>query len=227
MMNDLDGFPHAFVLACVMDRQIRYEKAWIIPYKIRIKLGEFSMQRLSKLSRREVRRLMTKPEPLHRFVDVMSRNFHSTVEKISRDYEGDASRIWAERPSSADVVFRFLEFDGVGPKIATMAANILVRIFKIPLSDYSSIDVSADVHVRRVFGRLGLCNADASVDQVIYKARALHPEFPGIIDSPAFGIGRTWCHTSSPLCGSCMMNDLCPFAGNGASARASKPRKRR
>jgi endonuclease III len=48
-----------------------------------------------------------------------------------------------------------------------MAANILARQFKIPFSDYVSIEVSADVHVRRVFSRLRLCPSDATIEQVI------------------------------------------------------------
>ncbi|RMF00953.1 MAG: iron-sulfur cluster loop, partial [Alphaproteobacteria bacterium] len=96
-------------------------------------------------------------------------------------------------PSSAMVVYRFLEFSGVGPKIATMAANILARSFKIPMADYYSIDISADVHVKRVFERLGLVDADPSVDQVIYRARSLNPEFPGLLDYPCWDIGRKWC----------------------------------
>lgn len=163
LLNDLDTRPHAFVLACVMDRQVKAEKAWLIPYRISEKLHGFSMDTLSTLSRADVNRLMTQPEPLHRFVDKMSECFHLAVQRISNDYAGDASRIWTGRPSSAEVVYRFLAFNGVGPKIGSMAANILAREFKIPFADYFSIDISADVHVRRVFARLGLCSVNASV----------------------------------------------------------------
>ncbi len=209
LLNDLINHPHAFVLACVMDRQIKAERAWLIPYRISEKLVDFSMQMLSGLSKEDVNHLMKEPEPLHRFVDTMANQFHSAVQWINDNYGGDASRIWAKEPSSAEVVYRFLEFNGVGPKIGSMAANILARDFKIPFSDYYSIDISADVHVRRVFHRLGLCAANATVEQVIYKARALYPDFPGMMDLPCWEIGRTWCKPRDPVCSACYMNDLC------------------
>jgi len=212
LLNDLNAHPHAFVLACVMDRQMKAEKAWLIPHRISEQLGGFSMKSLIRLSRADVNRLMSQPEPLHRFLDIMSGCFHSAVQHIHEQYADDASRIWTGKPSSAEVVYRFLEFDGVGPKIASMAANILAREFKIPFGDYFSIDISADVHVRRVFARLGLCLADPTVEQVIYKARALHPEFPGMMDLPCWEIGRNWCKSRGPECGGCYMRDLCPTA---------------
>lgn len=128
------------------------------------------------------------------------------------NYAGDAARIWKGKLSSAEVVYRFLEFDGVGPKIGSMAANILTREFKIPFVDYISIDISVDVHVHRVFVRLGLCANNASMEQVIYKAKALNPKFPGIIDLPCWEIGRNWCKSRGPECGGCYMKDLCSTA---------------
>ncbi len=216
LLNDLNEYPHAFVLACIMDRQVKAEKAWLIPYRIAEKLNEFSMDTLSTLTIADVNRLMTKPEPLHRFVEKMSGFFQSAVQRINNIYAGNAARIWAGKPSSAEVVYRFLTFDGIGPKIGSMAANILAREFKIPFADYFSIDISADVHVRRVFTRLGLCAIDASIEQVIYKAKALHPEFPGIMDLPCWEIGRNWCKSRRSECPCCYMNDLCPSSGSGS-----------
>lgn len=213
LLNDLEHHPHAFVLACVMDRQIKAEKAWLIPYRFQEKLdGDFSIGRLASLSPGDVKRMMTQPEPLHRFVDGMSALFHAAVRRIVDQYDGDACRIWQGKPSSADVVYRFLEFDGVGSKIANMAANILAREFKILFVDYYSIDISADVHVRRVFGRLGLTTPEASIEQLIFRARALHPEFPGLMDSPSWEIGRNWCRPQNPQCRSCYMREGCPTA---------------
>lgn len=210
LLNDLSSYPHAFVLGCVMDRQIKAEKAWLIPYQISKKIGEFSMKALAALSQEDLYRLMSEPQPLHRFVNDMTGYFYSAVQRITNKYARDAARIWKGRPSSAEAVYRFLEFDGVGPKIGNMGVNILAREFKIPFGDYYSIDISADVHIKRVFARLGLCAADATPEQVIYKAKALHPEYPGLMDLPCWEIGKNWCKPREPKCASCFMKDICP-----------------
>jgi len=210
LLNDFGQHPHAFVLACIMDRQIKAERAWVVPYRISEKLNDFTIATLGRQSIDDMKELMAKPKPLHRMSDLMGSLFYSGVQRIINVYKGDAARIWRGRPPSAEVIYRFLEFEGIGPKIATMAANILARDFKIPFADYVSIDISADVHVRRVFGRLGLCASDASIEKIIYKARALYPEFPGMMDLACWEIGRTWCKPSNPDCPGCFMSDLCP-----------------
>ena len=210
LLNDLENMPHAFVLACVMDRQIKAELAWLIPYLISEKLGNFEFQTLAALSLQEVEKLMTVPSPLHRFPSEMSKNFYFAVQTIAKDYGGLASNIWNNKPSSAEVIYRFLQFRGIGQKIGTMAANILARNFKVEFSDYYSIDISVDVHIKRVFYRLGLIPDQASNEQIIFRARALSPQFPGLLDLPVWEIGRTWCKPSEPNCSECYMRQVCP-----------------
>jgi endonuclease III len=138
--------------------------------------------------------------------------FHSAIQQIGEQYSGDASRIWQDRPSSATIVRRFLEFRGAGPKIAAMAANILVRDFKIPVNDKYSIDVSVDVQVRRTFERLRLIRKGASNDELIYAARELNPTYPGVVDLSAWEIGRNWCRPRVVECEKCYMQEYCPTA---------------
>lgn len=219
LLNDIDKRPHAFVLACIMDRQIKAERAWVIPYRISEAIGGFSFELLLTLSLDDFQRLLREPKPLHRFPGTMAQNLHSAVQLIAAEYEGDASRIWRDCPFSAEVVSRFLRFPGVGPKIANMAANILARDFKIPFADYSSIDVSADVQVRRVFWRLGLISEHANADEAIYAARVLHRAFPGLMDFPVWEIGRDWCRPKAPHCVDCYMKSVCPTGrAQGAAA---------
>lgn len=212
LLNDLEHHSHAFVLACVADRQVKAEVAWRIPYELSQRLGGFSFDLLDSLSPNRIRKALYEPTPLHRFPDTMSENAYAAVKRIGDQYDGNAANIWLGSPSSAEVVFRFLGFRGIGPKIATMATNILARDFKISFGDYYSVDVSVDVHLRRVFTRLGLVSHHASDQEIIYRARALHPPFPGLMDLPAWEIGRKWCRPKNPTGTECYMQEVCPTA---------------
>jgi len=139
----------------------------------------------------------------------MGENFYLVIQKIHNNYQDNVSNIWKGNPRSATIVRRFLEFNGVGIKIATMAANILARDFKIPMKDYINIDISPDVHVKRVFKRLGFISKDASNDELVYCARELNPMYPGIFDLSCWEIGRYWCRPNKPICKKCYLNSFC------------------
>lgn len=209
LLNNLKRYPHAFILACVMDRQIKAERAWLIPYEISKEIGGFNFSKLLSLKLTTIENIF-KRKKLHRFNDIMAKNFYLAIQKIHQHYNDDASNIWKNKPKSAAVVRRFLEFKGIGIKIATMTANSLAREFKIPMRDYICIDISPDVHVKRVFKRLGFISKDASNDELIYCARELNPEYPGIFDFSAWEIGRNWCHPKKPDCKNCYLNKYCP-----------------
>ena len=130
LVNNLSEFPHAFVLACLMDRGEKWQKAWQVPYEISRRIPDFSISTLSALSLDQLTEFMSQPKKLHRYFKTMSEVFYHAVQRIVSEYDGHAERIWTGRPSSAEVVYRFLQFDGAGPKIATMATNILARDYK-------------------------------------------------------------------------------------------------
>jgi endonuclease III len=189
LLNDLEHFPHIFVLACVMDRQIKSGRAWAIPYHIGKEIGGFEFSSFLKLNLNEIRTIFVK-KSLHRFNEVMAKNFYSTVQDIHSKYNNNAVNIWADKPQSALVIRRFLEFKGVGIKIANMATNILARDFKIPMVDYSSIDIAPDVQVKRFFTHYGLLRKGGSNEELIYLAREIYPKYPGILDIAAWEFGR-------------------------------------
>jgi endonuclease III len=208
LLNNLEKYPHAYVLACLMDRQIIAERAWIIPFEIYNELKSFDFNVLQEVSLLEYKTIFNKKK-LHRFNDIMADVFYSALNDLSEKYNGNAGLIWSNKPSSASVVYRFMEFKGSGIKISTMAVNILARQFRIPFSDCYSIDISPDVHVVRVMKRMGFVPFDASNEMIIYKARELNPEFPGVIDFSCWEIGKNWCRPNNPDCNECIIKDEC------------------
>jgi len=209
LLNDIKTLPHAWVLACIMDRQMKAEKAWLIPYEISKEIGGFEFSKLLQLSEKQAEEIF-KRKNLHRFNNIMARNFYLGIQKIHGDYNNNASNIWKNYPRSATIVRRFLEFEGVGVKIATMAANILAREFKIRMKDYICIDISPDVHVKRVFKRLEFISKNASNEELIYCAKELNPKYPGIFDLSCWEIGRNWCKPQKPFCKDCYLDKYCP-----------------
>lgn len=208
LISNLKDYPHAYVLACLMDRQVKAERAWMIPFEIKNTIGTFDFNELLNISLDEYKTIFNEHK-LHRFNDTMADIFHQALVHLQNKYDGDASLIWAGNPSSAAVVYKFMEFKGSGPKISTMAANILARNFKISFSDYYSIDISPDVHIIRVMKRMGFVPKDASNEMIVYKARELNPEFPGVIDFSCWEIGRIWCRPNDPNCEECIVASEC------------------
>ncbi len=209
LLNNLKRYPHLFLLGVIADRQVKAQRAWMIPIHVAKRLGSPDFEVMRSPRKQQWSRML---KGKHRFAKTIGEACFEGLRKVEEEYKSDARRIWKGRPSSAELVTRFLEFQGIGPKLATMAVNILSTRYDVPLADHYSVDISADVHVRRVFRRLQLVPPDATVDQVIFRARALSPRFPGALDRPAFEIGRKWCRSKVPLCTECYMKNVCPSA---------------
>ena len=116
----------------------------------------------------------------------------------------------------ADVIATLQSLPGVGPGIAHMAVQELIdEVGYEPQSDeLPGLDVKADVHVVRVFFRLGIA-VDETRDAALDAARRLHPTFPGLLDWPAWDIGRRLCRPHSPACGECPLIAVCERRGLG------------
>ena len=221
LVNDLDGHPHAFVLACIADRQTPADIAWNLPHAIREAVGDFEFDTLRQLPKSKWASVLAASG--HRLATKMESLLPAAIRHIGDRYGGDASRIWGDGSSGAAVARRFLAFDGVGSKIANMAVNILIRDFDVPLATPMP-DIAVDTHVLRVFERLGLLgrldhselrSTDSKQQHRLQlRARELNPEWPGELDWPAWLVGRTWCHARrSPECHQCQMGSVCPRVG--------------
>ena len=92
LTNDIENYPHVFVLACLMDRQMKAEKAWLIPYEVSREINGFEFSKLHKLKLIDVQNIF-KRKNLHRFNDLISKYFYSAIQKIHNYYNDDASNI--------------------------------------------------------------------------------------------------------------------------------------
>jgi uncharacterized HhH-GPD family protein len=208
----------AFLIAVVCDQGIVAERAWAIPYELRRRLGHLDPHRMVAEPQAVVAAFSASPK-LHRFVNQVGGWVVDAAGVVVGRYGGDASRIWNDRPSAAELRSRFDALAGIGQKKAAMAVEILERDLHVSLSDLTGSDIAYDVHVRRVFLRTGLAQRD-KVAEMVAIARVLHPERPGELDNPAWDIGRSWCHSKKPDCPGCPLVKVCPrFIERGNSVK--------
>jgi endonuclease III len=218
LVRNIERYPHAFVLACLMDSGVDADIAWSIPYRVYKELGTFEIHDLYKVPNHQYEKMFNGEKKWHRYPAVKAKVFYDAIHKIvdTKFMNADASRIWDGRPSSRDVILRFMDFNGCGFKIANMAPNVLYRYFGIEFSDYSFIDIAPDVHTMRVFQRLGLTpyvkDPEIAKTYTITKARELNPEFPGIVDGLCWEVGREFCSPNNPKCERCPFKVFCARA---------------
>ena len=201
----------AFALAVCLDRGIRAEVAWSIPYWLNQQLGHLDPRQISNLSVREIARVLSRLPLKPRYMRDAPRTVKELAEIVAGECDGDAERIWLGR-TAADVQRTLLQIHGIGDGIAAMAVGLLERCRGVRFPDPSSMHVKPDTHVQRVLYRLGAAQK-LEEREALRAAASLNPGHPGALDPALWVIGRRWCHLAEPDCGECVMSDLCPRTG--------------
>lgn len=202
----------AFLIGMLFTQGMPAERAWAGPYRLSQRLGHFDLARMAAEPDR-VMAAFAQPPALHRFVRTVPVWVSSAARRLIAEYGGDASAIWPDGMHVTEVTRRLLEFDGIGPKKATMAVELLVRHRGVSLEGMECGSVAYDVHVRRVFLRSGLVDIDTPA--TVRRAAAVAcPEEPGLLDLPAWLIGRETCRPTRPDCDACRLGDVCPRLTN-------------
>lgn len=200
--------PFAFLLAVIFDQGIPAERAWRAPYELMQRLGH--LDPLYIVAHPDgVRAAVGQPPVLHRYREKMPEWLVAAARIVLEEYGGDATRIWNDQPTAAQLQLRLDRFPGIGQKKAAMAVEILERDLKVPIRELTGSDIAYDVHVRRVFLRTGLAQYD-DLAHMVEVARQANPERPGAIDYPAWLVGRQWCRAGLPNCTACAIRDVCP-----------------
>lgn len=201
--------PFAFLVGASFQRGMDWRKAWAIPYWISQK-GQLNAARLAAMKESELQHLLESLPDRPRYGCVEgARTLVELAKLVMRfDPEGDASGIW-DGASPSEVAKRLQSVRGIGPGIAHMAIRILRDDWGEFRGREPEIDVKPDVHVIRVFKRIGLTQVE-NTKKAKEIARALNPDFPGELDWPAWDIGINWCRPANPSCCQCPLMMACP-----------------
>lgn len=201
--------PYAFALAASLDRGMKTDIIWTIPYDMKERLGHLDPRKIYSMGPDELTMLLSNLPRRPRYTRAALRTIQDLTKIVVEEYQGDAAKIW-EGKRAFEVKRKFESIYGVGPGIANMTVLLIEKAFGIRFDDldHAQMDIKPDVHTMRVLYRLGI-SKEQSEEAAIDAARILNPDFPGQLDSALWEIGRKYCHSRSPECAMCPMNDLC------------------
>jgi len=202
--------PFAFALAAVLDRGTPSEIIWTIPYYLQKKIGILEPKFFVNKTYEELDLLIRSLPHKPRYVTDAPRTLKELSQIIVQENGGDVSRIWKDK-SASQVNTTFQRIYGVGPGIASMIVLLLEKCYKIhfPDLDHRTMNVKPDVHIVRVFQRLGFISTP-DPNEALKAASDLNPEYPGALDGPTWIIGKRWCSSLDPKCPDCPVTTVCP-----------------
>lgn len=145
-----------------------------------------------------------KLKSFHRFPQAYKRLWR-IAGQMEEHYKGDARRLW--RSGRADDTLSNLEGINFGPQLSRMTVGALRDLDQVS----GCARVKADLHVRRVLGRL-MDGEPASEDRTTELTKLLYKRDPWRLDSGLFQIGRTFCRPKKPNCGACPLSLYCVHA---------------
>lgn len=199
----------AMLTGLVLQRGMPAERVWQIPMHLRLKIGHLDPARMAQMSVEDMTTTFDSLEVRPRYPAQAAKTVVALAELVTKKFGGDGSSIWRGR-EVPDVIATLESLPWVGPGISHMAVLLLMDEsgYAPHPSELSSLDVKADVHVVRVFYRLGIADAETR-NAAVHAARHYHPEFPGLLDWPAWDVGRRFCRPKSPVCGECPLSHVC------------------
>lgn len=204
ILNDLN----AFIIGLIADQSVKAEIAWSLPYKLSQRMGSFNITEiLNKYNQEDLENFIKAKPALHRYPSRMANYIYNAFLELYKNYNSNAENIWQNK-TAAEIVETLESFKGISHKKAALGTLILVRDLEIDILDKENIDIAYDIHIRRLFLRLGLVDKDIQED-VLKAARRLYPEFPGKLTTAFWTIGREICRPTEPSCLICPLNNCC------------------
>lgn len=208
----LSSSPHMLMIMWLMSAQFDAEKASLIPFHLRDRLGSCDMKFIADLNLDQIEYAMTNPTIIHRFPKKRAGYLHAMAQFIVKRYDGNPINLW-KNASSKEITSRLREIKGFGPKLSSMVPINLVRNFGVRFTDYETLDIAVDVHVARVLKRTGVCRLNADYVEMSATAKSIAEQagrFAAELDLPLWATGKFFCHEYNAECGNCPLNEYCP-----------------
>lgn len=123
--------PLALLIGFVLDQQVPLQRAFSSPLELKQRIGTLDAEAIAGMDPGELEEAFRRKPALHRFPGTMARRTQELCAAIASEYDGDASRVWRQAETGADLERRLLGLPGIGDMKAKTLIAILGRRFGV------------------------------------------------------------------------------------------------
>ena len=123
----LTDSPFALLAGMMLDQQYPMEHAFRGPAKVLERFGTFEPAAIAAADPEEFKALCSTPPAIHRFPGSMAARLQELARIVTDEYDGDASRIWTEATSGADLMKRLQALPGFGKQKAQIFTALVAK----------------------------------------------------------------------------------------------------
>jgi uncharacterized HhH-GPD family protein len=123
--------PLALLIGFTLDQQVTVQKAFSGPLELSRRLGHLDAAKIASTDPAELAEVFQRRPSLHRFPGAMAGRVQVLSAVITKEYGGDASRIWREAKDGRDLERRLLALPGVGDMKAKALIAVLGKRFGV------------------------------------------------------------------------------------------------
>jgi uncharacterized HhH-GPD family protein len=119
--------PFALLVGMMLDQQFPMEHAFMGPAKVLARFGTLEPAAIAAADPEQFAALCTQQPAVHRFPGSMAARLQELAGIIDKEYAGDASRLWSEAASGADLMKRVQALPGFGKQKAQIFVALLAK----------------------------------------------------------------------------------------------------
>jgi uncharacterized HhH-GPD family protein len=135
----LASSPFALLTGMLLDQQYPMEHAFRGPHKILQRFGNLDPAAIASADPDEFAALCSTPPAIHRYGKSMAGRVQQLARVIVDEYDGDASRVWTEAKSGADLMKRLQKLPGYGEQKAKIFTALLAKQFDVKPTGWTKV----------------------------------------------------------------------------------------
>ncbi|MBD0859708.1 Fe-S cluster assembly protein HesB [Gordonia sp. zg691] len=129
----------ALLTGMLLDQQFPMERAFAGPAKIRDRFGTMDPVEIADADPEAFADLCSTPPAIHRYGRSMAGRVQALAKVVAEEYGGDASRIWTEASSGADLMARLRALPGFGEQKAKIFVALVAKQLDVKPSGWTTV----------------------------------------------------------------------------------------